>query len=163
MLFGSLSGFPGAGLLVRSTRAIGLVSTGAGGLAARSSTLAGGCCSGVVAQPAAAAAAARVAMITRRMASFLSFCEWSPGRLAHVPRRDAEALLDAAVRRYRRQHAAFADHGGEQDHPPVGSKARRLVAIAVGDDLHLAVREIEQRHLELAFGERDIGEGLAIG
>src|SRR6266404_1084273 len=162
MLFGSLSGFPGAGLLVRSTRAIGLVSTGAGGLAARSSTLAGGCCSGVVAQPAAAAAAARVAMMARRMASFLSFCEWSPGRLAHVPRRDAEALLDAAVRRYRRQHAAFADHGGEQDHPPVGSKARRLVAIAVGDDLHLAVGEIEQRHLELAFVERDIGEGLAV-
>src|SRR5882672_6493254 len=108
MLFGSLSGFPGAGLLVRSTRAIGLVSTaaGAGGLAARSSTLTGGCCSGVVAQPAATAAAARMAMITRRMASFLSFYEWSPGRLTHVPCRDAETLLDPAVRRHRRQHAA---------------------------------------------------------
>src|SRR2546425_8680846 len=164
MLFGSLSGLPAAGLLVRSTRAIGLVSTGAGGLAARSSTLAGACCSGVAAQPAATAAAARVAMMARRMASFsfLSFCEWSPGRLTHVARRHAPTLLDAAVRRHRRQHAASADHGGEQDHPPVGSKARRLVAIAVGDDLHLAVREIEQRHLELAFVERDVGEGLAV-
>src|SRR2546425_8281317 len=164
MWFGSLSGLPAAGLLVRSTRAIGLVSTGAGGLAPGSSTLAGACCSGVVAHPTATAAAARVAMMARRMASFsfLSFCEWSPGRLAHVPRRDAQTLLDAAVRRYRRQHAAFADHGGEEDHPPVGSKARRLVAIAVGDDLHLAVGEIEQRHLELAFVERDIGEGLAV-
>src|SRR5439155_87091 len=164
MLFGSLSGLPAAGLLVRSTRAIGLVSTGAGGLAARSSTLAGACSSGAVAQPAATAAAARVAMMARRMASFsfLSFYEWSPGRLAHVAGRHAQTLLDAAVRRYRRQHAASVDHGGEQDHPPVGSKARRLVAIAVGDDLHLAVGEIEQRHLELAFVERDIGEGLAV-
>src|SRR5467141_3410909 len=163
MLFGSLSGLPAAGLLVRSTRAIGLVSTAAGGLAARSSTPAGACSSGVVAQPAATAAAVRVAMMTRRMA-FLpsSFYEWSPGRLTHVPRRDAETLLDAAVRRHRRQHAASADHGGEQDHPPVGSKARRLVAIAVGDDLHLTVREIEQRYLELAFVERDVGEGLAV-
>src|SRR5439155_8885833 len=164
MLFGSLSGLPAAGLLVRSTRAIGLVSTGAG-LAARSSTPAGACSSaGAVAQPAATAAAARVAMMARRMAffSFLSFYEWSPGRLTHVARRHAQALLDAAVRRHRRQHAASVDHGGEQDHPPVGSKARRLVAIAVGDDLHLAVREIEQRHLELAFVERDIGEGLAV-
>src|SRR5439155_24223290 len=150
MLFGSLSGLPGAGLLVRSTRAIGLVSPGAG-FAARSSTRAGACSSSVVAQPAATAAAARVAMMARRMASFLSFCEWSPGRLAHVARRHAQALLDAAVRRHRREHAASADHGGEQDHPPVGGKARRLVAIAVGDDLHLAVGEIEQRHLELAF------------
>src|SRR2546426_943383 len=136
MLFGSLSGLPGAGLLVRSTRAIGLVSTGAGGLAARSSTLAGACCSGVVAHPAATAAAARVAMMARRMASFsfLSFCEWSPGRLAHVARRHAQALLDAAVRRHRRQHAAFADHGGEQDHPPVGSKARMiLLATVIGE------------------------------
>src|SRR2546426_12093661 len=99
MLFGSLSGLPGAGLLVRSTRAIGLVSTGAGGLAARSSTRAGACSSGVVAQPAATAAAARVAMMTRRMAFLLlpSFCEWSPGRLAHVACRHAQALLDAAV------------------------------------------------------------------
>src|SRR5437762_13980716 len=143
MLFGSLSGLAGAGLLVRSTRAIGLVSTGAG-LAARSSTRAGACSSGVVAQPAATAAAARVAMMARRMASFSfpSFCEWSPGRLTHVARRHAQTLLDAAVRRHRREHAASVDHGGEQDHPTVGSKARRLVAIAVGDDLHLAVGEI---------------------
>src|SRR5229473_2332702 len=164
MLFGSLSELPGAGLLVRSTRAIGLVSTAAGaaGLAARSSTPAGGCCSGVVAQPAATAAAARMAMRARRMASFLSFCEWSPGRLTHVARRDAEALLDAAVGRHRREHAASADHRGEQDHAPVGSKARRLVAIAVGNDLHLTVREIEQRYLELAFVKRDVGEGLAV-
>src|SRR5256886_17511164 len=88
MLFGSLSGLPAAGLLVRSTRAIGLVSTGAGGLAARSSTLAGACCSGVVAQTAATAAAARVAMMARRMAffSFLLFCEWFPGPVAPVAR-----------------------------------------------------------------------------
>src|SRR5712692_949586 len=167
MLFGSLSGLPAAGLLVRSTRATGLVSTAAGGLAARSSTRAGACSSGVVAQPAANAAAARVANMIRRMAflpfSFPSFYEWSPGGLTHVSRRNAETLLDAAVRRHRRQHAAPADHRGEQDHPPVGREARRLVAIAVGDDLHLTVREIEQRHLELAFVKRDIGEGLAVG
>src|SRR2546428_13736534 len=112
MLFGSLSGLPAAGLLVRSTRAIGLVSTGAGGLAARSSTLAGACCSGVAAQPAGTAAAARVAMMARRMASFsfLSFCEWSPGPLTHVPRRHAQTLLCPAAPKYPRQDAASAEH-----------------------------------------------------
>src|SRR5438552_17655668 len=113
MLIGSLSGLPAAGLLVRSTRAIGLVSTGARGLAARSSTRAGACSSGVVAQPAATAAAARVAMMARRMASFsfLSFCERSPGRLTHVERRHAQALIAAAVTRPHRQPAAYAVPG----------------------------------------------------
>jgi len=68
----------------------------------------------------------------------LSLNEWTPGGLTHVACGYAEPLLDAAVGRHRREHAASAEHGREQDHAAVGRDARRFVAVAVGQHLRLA-------------------------
>src|SRR5581483_3508250 len=163
MLFGSLSAANSLpeGLPVTSTFGIVVPSAGL-----RSSTPAGDCSlDGVVVHPArnaAAAAAVRAAMRTARMTSLLSLGERSPGRLADVACRYGKTLLDTAVGGHGGEHAAAADDGGEEDHAPVGREARRLVAVAVGDDLHLLVAEVEERHLEFAGVARDEGERLAV-
>src|SRR5258706_11799280 len=92
----------------------------------------------------------KAAIRIARTTCLLSFYERAPRGLADVPSGDAQSLLDAPVGRNRREHALAADHRGEQDHASVGREARRLVAVAVSDDLQLLVCQIEQCHLELA-------------
>src|SRR5512145_2653498 len=160
MLLGSLRALDGSGFpAVTSTAAIfgrSTVRASAPGLAApgfRSSTAALGCCSsGVVWQPAARSrlVALRTVMRIARIGFLLSIDERTPRRLAHVAAGVRQVLTDAAIRGYRREHPAPASYRGEQDHPAVRGEARRLVAVAIGDDLHLLVRQIQQRHLELA-------------
>src|SRR5690606_29889843 len=84
------------------------------------------------------------------------------GWLAHVAGSRGKALLDATVGRDGGKHAAPADDRREQDHAAIRGEAWGFVAVAVGEDLHLPVREVEQRHLEAARVARNVGEHLAV-
>src|SRR5712692_10701804 len=169
MLFGSLSAAAGS-MRRASTLGAGFTGCTSGLAGARLSTAAGFCSSGVVVQPAstmARLAAVRLAAVSLAIARmimtpFFLLEERPPRRFAHVACRRAQALLDAAVGRHRRKHSATVDHRGEQDHAAVRREARRFALVAVGDDLGLAVCEIEQRHLEFVAVARDVRERPAV-
>ena len=86
----------------------------------------------------------------------------TPGRLAHVRRRDRQALLHAPVARDGGEHAAPADLGRVQDHLPVRREARATRRAALSVSTALARREIEHRDLEAPAVARDVGERLAV-
>src|SRR5688572_24800101 len=92
-----------------------------------------------------------------------SFHERPPRRLAHVTSLLGEALLHASIAGYRGQYTTTPYVTRVEDHAAVGREARRFVDRAVGEQLHLACREILHRDTEasaLALNER---EALAVG
>src|SRR5258706_14493296 len=137
---------------VSSTVGLRVADLASGVGAAAASGLAAGLSSGVVLQAAnkttRLAALTRVRILARIfISSSWLFDERPPGRLAYIPCRRAQALFHAPVGRHRRQHSASVHDRSYQDHPAVRRKARRLVAVAILDDLALPVAEVEQRDL----------------
>src|SRR5260221_4780073 len=85
-----------------------------------------------------------------------------PGGLADVCRLDSEPLLEAAVARYRRKHAAVVVVGCIENDPAVRREAGRLVARAVGQGLALPALEVHCHQLEAPADARNVREGLAV-
>src|SRR5258707_5591668 len=98
----------------------------------------------------------------RSVAAFLVTQKRPPGRLAHIGRLDAQPLLEAAVARYRGEHAAVVVVGCVQNDPPVRREARRLVARAVRQSLNLLALQVHGHQLETPADTRHIREDLAV-
>src|SRR5882762_8411659 len=98
----------------------------------------------------------------RSVAAFLVTQERPPGRLAHIGRLDAEPLLEAAVARYRGEHAPVVDVGRIQNDPSVRREARRFVALAVGQSLNLLALQVHGHQLETPADSRNVRKGLAV-